>query len=156
MKNCQLTNHPTIDPLRSQKRLSCYSANRPFAKGIFVLFCRWLLFVWALWVRRQANISSTYFSEVLRQIASEFEDCYFDGAGLGAVISNIDEEAGKRVRRHPGQEAGRAGRSEEGRRHRGSERFGAKAVVEIERVAGIKNGVDTDKMRAHYECTQSA
>jgi|SRR6476659_3210176 len=50
----------------------------------------------------------------------------------------------------------RAGRSEEGRRHRGSERFGAKAVVEIERVAGIKNGVDTDKMRADYECTQSA
>ncbi|MGY3622442.1 hypothetical protein ACVJGD_008638 [Bradyrhizobium sp. USDA 10063] len=56
----------------------------------------------------------------------------------------------------PGQEAGRYGRSEEGRRHRGSERFGAKAVVEIERVAGIKNIVDADKMRADYECTQSA
>ena len=59
-------------------------------------------------------------------------------------------------RRHPGQEAGRAGRSEEGRRHRGSERFGAKAVVEIERVAGIQITVDAEKMRADYECTQSA
>jgi hypothetical protein len=29
-------------------------------------------------------------------------------------------------------------------------------VVEIERVAGIKNSVDADKMRADYECTQSA
>jgi hypothetical protein len=29
-------------------------------------------------------------------------------------------------------------------------------VVEIERVAGIKNIVDADKMKADYECMQSA
>ena len=56
----------------------------------------------------------------------------------------------------PGAKAGRAGRSEEGRRHRGTQRFGPKVVVEIERVAGIQITVDAEKMRADYECTQSA
>ena len=41
-------------------------------------------------------------------------------------------------RRHPRQEAGRAGRPEEGRRHCGSQCFRATAVVEVERMAGIK------------------
>ena len=39
-------------------------------------------------------------------------------------------------RRHARQEAGRAGRPEEGRRHRGAQRLGTAAVVEAPRMAG--------------------
>ena len=41
-------------------------------------------------------------------------------------------------RRHARQEAGRAGRTEEGGRHRGAQRVGAEAVVEAQRVATAK------------------
>ncbi len=43
----------------------------------------------------EANISSIYFSEVLGQIASQFEGWDFEGAGPAAVILNIFEEVRK-------------------------------------------------------------
>ena len=47
-------------------------------------------------------------------------------------------------RRHPRQAAGRAGRPEEGRRHRGAQRLRPAAVVEAGRVAGTQRSYETD------------
>ena len=55
-------------------------------------------------------------------------------------------------RRHTRQAAGRVGRAEEGRRHRGAQRLGPAAVVEAGRVAGARtNGPDaTPSQRVEF------